>query len=138
MLGFRIVDSALAHITCSRPCVAIPVLQFSRPDTVFFRRYIRGRLTLAVTPRTKRITAVRFINGFINPAGSIRTIQPVGTRVIENNVEDNPQTFCMGCRHQINKVLSTAEPGIHLQEILNTVAMIRVQMFPLLENGTEP
>jgi hypothetical protein len=58
--------------------------------------------------------------------------------VIENDVQDDTKPFRVRSSYQVDEVATVAKARIHVQEILNAVAVIRVQVTALLEYRTEP
>jgi hypothetical protein len=65
-------------------------------------------------------------------------IHPVFSRVIVDDIKDNPHLFFMRCFNEIDKILPAPEPGIHLEEILDTIPVIGILFIALPEYRAEP
>ena len=58
--------------------------------------------------------------------------------VVENDIQDDPHPQCMSGLHKALEVLSRAEMGIHVEEVLNTVTVVSIINGDLLEDRTQP
>jgi uncharacterized protein YqgQ len=58
--------------------------------------------------------------------------------MIENDIQYDSQILSMSRYHKVNQITTITEPLVYFQEILDAIAMIRIEVFPLLKNRTEP
>ncbi len=59
-------------------------------------------------------------------------------RMIQDDIENDADPHRMPIVHQASKVVSRAEVRIHIEEVLNTVAMVAVVCVDLLKDGADP
>jgi hypothetical protein len=65
-------------------------------------------------------------------------VVPVVPGVIEDHVEDDAEARGMRGVDHVDEILAAAEVRVDLEEILDGVAVVRVQVPPLLEHRTDP
>src|SRR5262249_19749994 len=137
MLGLRIIQVARAQVTRAGPRVIFSVGQLRRPHAVFAAFDLCYGLSLIAAPGAERITA-RSVTRNKRPARSILWGEPVGPRMVEDDVEDDAQPRGMRIGHKFDQIPPVAEMWIHVEEVLNGVAVIRIQMASLFEDRPDP
>src|SRR5882724_230912 len=58
--------------------------------------------------------------------------------MIQDDIENDAHPHRMRSVHQPSKIISRAKVGIHIEEVLNTIAMVAVVCIYLLEHRADP
>ncbi len=69
---------------------------------------------------------------------SLIHIEPVVAAVVVDDVQDDVHAPLVGGIHQVSQLLARAEAGVDVQEVLDTVAVIRFQIDALFPGGIDP
>ncbi len=102
MLGLRIFDLDTGRVEAAGPGtgIAILILKLIWPDTIFSAADRVDSLPLIAAPRaewvpSRRIPRLELAVDLRVCTGRPAGIEPIRARVVENDVQDNPNTFRM-------------------------------------------
>ena len=127
---FKVCATELCLIDIGKPAgvqtagacsgIAIEIVEFTRPHAILAASDRRDRLALVAAPVTKRVLAAGIGRFDLAPRGA-GWVEPIRTRVVEDHIEQHPQSTLMRLLDKLHKIVAAAESGIHLEEILDAV-----------------
>ena len=77
-------------------------------------------------------------DGLALTARRTRRVQPVRARVVEDHIEQHAKPALVCLTDELHQVIATAEARIDLEEVLDTVAVVGVQVAALPEDRAQP
>jgi hypothetical protein len=117
--------------------IPVGILKLARPNTVLEtldRLPARARAGAKAVQRIRRLEAIRHLL----PRLPADVVKPVVARVVVNHIEQHVDAARVSRIDEIAQVLPCAEAGIDFEEVLNAVAVIRLEVAALLPDWSDP
>src|SRR5829696_6642014 len=138
VLGVGVERIARAEAAGARARIGFEVLQLGRPDPVLGPTdTFRPRRAVRTAPGAEGLMAARVV-GLVFAARRALRVEPVRSRVVEDDIEDDAQPAPMRLADELHEIVARPEPRIDLEEVLDAIAVVGVEMAALLEHGAEP
>ena len=132
-----LVVEVAAKVHAAGARVALVALQLRRPHARVHLRVGKGRRRAAVTVEPDALGVERGEPDVRLLARAVG-VKPVAARMVEHHVEDDPQPLRVRGADQRHQILAAAEARVHVEKVLDRVAVKRVEVPALLQHRSYP